>query len=525
MKKLRLHLKQKNSELHLSMHVRQRVFFGSMNIRILFVFLCLLCTATADAQLKTPRAPSSPTLTIKPSDVDYQLWESFQVVRKANDGDPLAQHELGLRYLTGRGFFADTAKAVHWLQKAADQDLPVANFNLAILLSNGWGLPWNPFLAFRRFSAAATRGMPDALYAVGISYTEDLIVPADWMKAQEYLQRAAQAGSEAGKSALEEFTRRGLFEKHGRLSSSPPVPPADTLRPKVPPLMLQDFESDSLAAQPEQLDLLTAKNAVQLRNLLGIERDEQDSTRPALELIRTAAEYGSPEARILLGRCYETGTGMPKDLLRASEEYLNALRLDAPRAYDLLWALLSTPGFREAFEAGSRQESARPKFISAGLAGIRLDLQMTEQNAVQLLQEASARGHIPAKIELGIRYSSGRGVPRDRERAFALWREAAQSGSREAEIRLAMARVLEGGSDGVRAEDVQFLTDAAEHGSVLGQLALGFCRERGIGMKEDRGEAARQYRKAARRGNQAAYLSLRHMHDEIRPAEPEFLMP
>jgi TPR repeat protein len=366
--------------------------------------------------------------------------------------------------------------------------------------------------------------MPDALYAVGIFYTEDLVVPADWMKARDYLQRSAQGGSEAGKTALDEFTRRGLFGGTDSIRTASNAP-ADTLRPKVPPLMLLDFETDTLTeARPEQLDLLISRNALQLRTLLGVEREDTDTSRPALETIRSAAEYGSPEARTLLGRCYETGTGCGRDLLQAAEEYLNALRVDAPKAYDLLWTLAGTAEFREAFTAGSRSDDGRSKFVSAGLAGVRIDLRVTDRDAVQLLREAAARGHVSAILELGIRYSSGRGVARDRAQALALWSEAARSGSREAEIRLAMARVLEGDSFAVRQTDVEFLADAAGRGSVLAQLALGFCHERGIGMREDRGEAARWYRKAARRGHQAAYLSLRHLHDEIRPDEPEFRM-
>ena len=37
------------------------------------------------------------------NDPTYQIWQAFLAARRANAGDPLAQHELGLRYLLGIG--------------------------------------------------------------------------------------------------------------------------------------------------------------------------------------------------------------------------------------------------------------------------------------------------------------------------------------------------------------------------------------------------------------------------------------
>ncbi|PJA95887.1 MAG: hypothetical protein CO129_09505 [Ignavibacteriales bacterium CG_4_9_14_3_um_filter_34_10] len=64
--------------------------------------------------------------------------------------------------------------------------------------------------------------------------------------------------------------------------------------------------------------------------------------------------------------------------------------------------------------------------------------------------------------------------------------------------------------------------DAANSGSVLSQAYLGFCYENGIGIKQQKSEAERLYRLAAKRGNQAAYNSLKRMYDELRPESEEF---
>jgi len=61
----------------------------------------------------------------------------FLLERDANTGDPFAQHELGVRYLLGKGLPPDTTKSAKWLKRAADQQFTPAMYNFALLLANG----------------------------------------------------------------------------------------------------------------------------------------------------------------------------------------------------------------------------------------------------------------------------------------------------------------------------------------------------------------------------------------------------
>jgi len=69
---------------------------------------------------------------------------------------------------------------------------------------------------------------------------------------------------------------------------------------------------------------------------------------------------------------------------------------------------------------------------------------------------------------------------------------------------------------------IDVLESAAQRGSVLAQVALGYCYETGTWFPKKAGEAARLYRSAAQRGSQDAYFALRRMHDRIRPKDKEF---
>ena len=151
---------------------------------------------------KKYRPPQEPPLVVQ-SDALYQMWETFIVTRKANAGDVLAQHELSLRYLLGRGAAPDTARAALWMKRASDQHYTPAMFNYAIICYNGWGVKWDPFEAYRLFRACAEKGMPEAGYAMAQFLTEDLVVPRNFDSAYAWVSiagtgAAAGAGGVAG---------------------------------------------------------------------------------------------------------------------------------------------------------------------------------------------------------------------------------------------------------------------------------------------------------------------------------------
>ena len=135
-------------------------------------------------------------------DLAYQIWQKFKLTQEANAGDPLAEHELGLRYLLGEGMPADTSQAVYWIKKAADQNLTSAEYNYAILLINGIGVPWDPFKAFKLIQNAADDGMVQAQYVIGILYTDNLTVRRDYNLAYYWIKKAADNNYEPAKEIV-----------------------------------------------------------------------------------------------------------------------------------------------------------------------------------------------------------------------------------------------------------------------------------------------------------------------------------
>jgi hypothetical protein len=74
---------------------------------------------------------------------------SFEQLRRmAEQGDPLAQNTLGLRYATGEGVKLDEREAVRWYIKAAEQGNVTAQSKLGSIYFSGRGVPQDSTQAY-----------------------------------------------------------------------------------------------------------------------------------------------------------------------------------------------------------------------------------------------------------------------------------------------------------------------------------------------------------------------------------------
>lgn len=503
---------------------------------VFFLFVsgtwCPPSAAQAPPKAKVFKENKAPTLNlIRRSDDSYELWEEFVLMQKANSGDPNAQHELGIRYLIGRGFGLDTVKSAYWIQKAADQNHVIAHYNIGVFLNNGWGVPWNPFKAFEHFHYAATQGMPEAEYVYGSILTDNLVVTHDWSEAYRWMKKSADAGYAPARDALVEFEKRGIIA-HADSSDTPSNRASkkdSSLAIPVPawkPVLL-DFSDETVTEENELAFLkeMLRKGSAELKSALGLSKlsaDDLVADSTLLGLIQDAADVGSPEALAVLGRFYEKGIIVRKNLMIAATHYLRAIRLEFPRAPALLWNMLQEKNFLQQVHTLSLQGNANAEFVCAGLVAGGFDPQLPTQEAFQLLLKASAQNHVQAMIEAGICYYSGRWVEANKEKAIELWSRAAALGSREAQVRLVATIVISGATMENYGIPIPDLDSAAHKGSLLAQVALAYCYEMGVGLPRNKTEAVRLYRQSAYRGSQIAYYALKKMYDDLRPNSEEF---
>jgi TPR repeat protein len=138
-------------------------------------------------------------------------WADFQAGMDANDrddyatamrewrplaeqGDVLAQYNLGVLYRKGRGVAQDDVQARKWYEKAAGQGHAKAQYYLGTLYFNGEGAPKDYKQALRWFRLAADQGEAIARTKIAIMYQEGQGVPHDLVQAYKWYSLAITSG-------------------------------------------------------------------------------------------------------------------------------------------------------------------------------------------------------------------------------------------------------------------------------------------------------------------------------------------
>ncbi len=107
---------------------------------------------------------------------------------RAEQGDAVAQADLGRRYYAGEGVPQDDGEAVRWTRLAAEQGYAPAQYSLGLLYFRGRGVPGDDAAAARWYRAAAEQGHAPAqaalssLYAYGAGVEEDPVLASMWIE-------------------------------------------------------------------------------------------------------------------------------------------------------------------------------------------------------------------------------------------------------------------------------------------------------------------------------------------------------
>ncbi len=462
---------------------------------------------------------------------------------EAKKGNPLAEHALGLEYLLGQGFPADTAKAVYWINKAASTKLPPACFNMGLLYNYGIGVAWDPFHAYDYFKCAAELGMPEAEYVFGVLHSSSLIVNRNLTETYKWVKLSAEQNYKPAIKTLKELQKMNIdfdnktsadnIDTTKKTSKSEYVLADENLVQDEYKLETFNFKNDSTfkTNSAENFRRYIENDSTKLKSKLGIilssEKDSltaESDTLKGIKLIKQAAISGSPEAMMLLGKAYELGAFFPKDTVKAYAEYLHAYKLGALRAGGLLYSKANSQHFFDMLKKEIDRKDPDAMYVWAGMAALGFNFQITKEQAFAMLKNGAELNHIPSLVELGNAYFAGSQVKKDTAKAYQYWRKAAALGSSEAEIKINFSKLTNStlpNSDKHKA--VAKLKKYANKGSVMAQALLGLCYEQGIGVKTDKAKAAEFYRMAAQRGSQSAYYSLKRMYDKVRPKDrPEF---
>jgi TPR repeat protein len=127
----------------------------------------------------------------------------------AQQGDAVAQDEMGVLYNKGQGVQQDYAEAARWYREAAEQGYPQAQVHLGMLYSDGRGVKRDYQQAEQWLLKAADQGNANGMTSLGILYELGLGVQRNRVVAYALYELAIAHG--AHKDAVFYRHRLGVY--------------------------------------------------------------------------------------------------------------------------------------------------------------------------------------------------------------------------------------------------------------------------------------------------------------------------
>jgi localization factor PodJL len=125
-------------------------------------------------------------------------------------GTPRAQYELALRLFEGRGLPLDQRAAALWFERAAAAGLAPAQFRIASLYEKGVGVARDETVAKRWYLKAAEAGNARAAHNLAVMYAEPAGEKPDYTQAVKWFRRAGEMGVRDSQFNLAVLYARGL---------------------------------------------------------------------------------------------------------------------------------------------------------------------------------------------------------------------------------------------------------------------------------------------------------------------------
>lgn len=217
---------------------------------------------------------------------------------RAEGGDKAAQTLVAEIYARGLGVRRDGQLAAKWYEAAAEQGVPEAQFQTALMLIDGEFLPRDRTRAYELMKAAADAGNPMAQFNFGQMMIDEAGNEADEREALAYFERAARTGLPDAQYALAMLLTQG---------EEPDLAAARTWLARA---AQQNFDT----AQVELGSWLVEG--------IGGARDMETG----FGWIELAATGGNVAARNRLAKLYWAGMGVEGDSIAAAAWYMLAKR-------------------------------------------------------------------------------------------------------------------------------------------------------------------------------------------------------
>ncbi|MGI9374310.1 MAG: tetratricopeptide repeat protein [Hyphomicrobiales bacterium] len=224
-----------------------------------------------------------------------------------------------------------------------------------------------------------------------------------------------------------------------------------------------------------------------------VHAQQEMSLKKAVKL----AKSGNPQAQVVVGKTFEEGKVVEKNMLAAAQWYKKAMRKGDVEA---------------TFRLG--------RVVHYGGQGVEKSPELSHE----LYLRASRQDFPQAQYWLGYCYHYGFGTEKDLGKAVEWYRRAAQNNIPQAQNNLAMLHLSGQGVAKNPKLAARFLTRAAKLNYAYAQNNLAGLYELGWGVQKNPNQAIQLYQAAAKAGNPKAIANLRRLGGEDvslqSPAQP-----
>ena len=294
--------------------------------------------------------------------------------RQAAKEEVSAEVKLGTMYRYGWGAPADSAKAIDWYRKAADQGDATGEENLGEMYYQGNGVPQDYLQAGQWFGKAGGQGEPWAEYYLGLMHSGGQGFQQDYQVAVNWYRKSVEQGNSWAQNDLGNMyaSGQGVPQDYGEA---------------VKLLLLAANQSNSTAEY-------------NLANLYREGHGVPKKYSEAAKWYRKSADLGNAWAQFSLGLAYFDGQGVQKSYTEAAKW----LRKSADQGY-----------------ATAQFDLGLMYFNGQGLPKSYAD-------AAKWYRKGAEQGDSSAQNNLGLLYENGEGVPKDYVQAYMWFNLGATSG-------------------------------------------------------------------------------------------------
>lgn len=356
-----------------------------------------------------------------PSSNEFDGLPLAEIKLAAEGGEPEAQFALANRliqkFASKGGSLSDAACAAQWYRKAATQGHAKAQYRLGLACDKGEGTKQDPTEAFSWYLQAADQGNAWAQFRVGLCFRSGQGVPQNRFAAEWWLQKSGEQGLPDARAALS-----AVRSEIPAVLAEFPVQPVPKKAELVAPIFVEYSPMDTDGGVPgPEIELESGEmSPIAITNGQKVPEKEVNNWRSKPQAkLKADADNGNATAQYQLGKCYDNGEGVNRDVVQAVIWY----RLAAEQGNAKAQANLG-----DCYEKGegvAQDYSEAFKWFSLACANGN---ESAGKNLIVVENCMSPEQLAAGKCALGGAYSKGIGVLQDLERAKQLTGEAVTLG-------------------------------------------------------------------------------------------------